>query len=280
MKHILSAPILRGRLGKWAYALIEFDLRHESAKAVKGQVIADFITAHRKVDYVAPAPWKLFFDGSTCAEGSGIDIILVAPGGQSFEFSFRIGYGDKCSNNQAEYEALLRGLRVLQDVGIDSVEAFGDSMLVVQQIPGEFNCIDETLQKYRDLCLEMIDLFSSFSIQHIPREDNSRANALAQHASGYRTRFLHGPSEVVEKTYPRAEILLDDINDWRAPIIGYLQNPSQPTERKVRRQALKYVVLDETLYRRTIEGLLLRCLGPEEANVATGEVHDGLCGMH
>ena len=134
VKHILSAPILRGRLGKWAYALIEFDLRHESAKAVKGQVIADFITAHRVVNYVTPAPWKLFFDGSTCVEGSGIGIILVAPGGQSFEFSFRIGYGDKCFNNQAEYEALLRGLRVLQDICIDSVEAFGDSMLVIQQI--------------------------------------------------------------------------------------------------------------------------------------------------
>ena len=91
------------------------------------------------------APWKLFFDGSTCAEGSGIGVILVAAGGQSFEFSFRIGYGDKCSNNQAEYEALLRGLWVLQDIDVDSVEAFGDSMRVVQQIRGGFNCIDETL---------------------------------------------------------------------------------------------------------------------------------------
>ena len=81
IKYILSAPILRGRLGKWAYALIEFDLRYESAKAVKGQVIADFITAHRTIGYVTTTPWKLFFDGSTCAEGSGIGIILVAPGG-------------------------------------------------------------------------------------------------------------------------------------------------------------------------------------------------------
>ena len=98
------------------------------------------------VDYVTPAPWKLFFDGSACVEGSGIGVILVAPGGQSFEFSFRIGYGDKCSNNQAEYEALLRGLKVLQDISADSVEPFGDTMLVVQQIQGEFNCFDEILQ--------------------------------------------------------------------------------------------------------------------------------------
>ena len=80
---------------------------------------------------MVPAPWKLFFDGSAFAEGSGIDIVLIVPRGQSFEFSFKIGYGHKCSNNQAEYEALLRGLKVLQEIGIDSVEAFGDSMLVV-----------------------------------------------------------------------------------------------------------------------------------------------------
>ena len=93
--------------------------------------------------------------------------------GRRFEFSFRIGYGHKCSNNQVKYEALLRGLKVLQEIGIDSVEAFSDSMLVVQQIRGEFNCFDETLQCYSDRCLEIIDTFSSFSIQHIPREDNN-----------------------------------------------------------------------------------------------------------
>ena len=107
--------------------------------------MADFSTAHKMIGYVVPAPWKLFFDGSTCAEGSGIGIVLITSGGQSFDFSFRIGYGHKCSNNQAEYKALLRGLKVLQENDVDSVEAFGDSMLVLQQVRGEFNCFDETL---------------------------------------------------------------------------------------------------------------------------------------
>ena len=125
-RHCKTYPLSahpQSRLGKWAYALIEFDLRYESAKAVKGQVVADFITAHKAIGYVVPAPWKLFFDRSTCVEGSDIGIVLTAPGGQSFEFSFRIGYGHKCSNNQVEYEALLRGLKVLQEIGIDLVEA-------------------------------------------------------------------------------------------------------------------------------------------------------------
>ena len=72
-------------MGKWAYALTEFDLRYESAKAVKGQVGADFIATHKTIGYVVPTPWKLFFNGSTCVEGSGIGMVLVTPGGQNFE---------------------------------------------------------------------------------------------------------------------------------------------------------------------------------------------------
>ena len=58
IKHILSMPILNGRMGKWILALSEFDLRYKSAKAVKGQVIADLVTQHHKpsVGYVEPVP--------------------------------------------------------------------------------------------------------------------------------------------------------------------------------------------------------------------------------
>ena len=68
IKHMLSMPILNGRMGKWILALSEFDLRYESAKAVKGQVIADFITQHHKpsIGYVELIPWTLFFDESSC----------------------------------------------------------------------------------------------------------------------------------------------------------------------------------------------------------------------
>ena len=58
IKHVLSMPILNGRMGKWILALSEFDLRYESAKVVKGQVIADFVTQHHKpsIGYVEPVP--------------------------------------------------------------------------------------------------------------------------------------------------------------------------------------------------------------------------------
>ena len=68
---MLSMPILNGRVGKWILTLSEFDLKYESAKAVKGQVIDDFVTQHHKptIGYVEPMPWTLFFDASSCKQG-------------------------------------------------------------------------------------------------------------------------------------------------------------------------------------------------------------------
>jgi hypothetical protein len=59
-------------------------------------------------------------------------------------------------------------------------------------------------------------------------------------------------------------------DDWRTPLVHYLENPGHITDRKVRRQALKYVMLDNTLYRRTIDGLLLKCLGSDKSQIAMG----------
>ena len=86
VKHMLSMPILNGRVGKWILALSEFDLKYESAKAVKGQVMANFITQHHKlsISYVEPMPWTLFFDGSSCKQGGGIGIVIILPWGGKF----------------------------------------------------------------------------------------------------------------------------------------------------------------------------------------------------
>ena len=113
-------------MGKWILALSEFDLRYESAKAVKGQVIADFVTQHHKpsIGYVELIPWTLFFDGSSCKQGGGIGIVIVSPQGASFEFAFPIE--PIITNNQAEYEAILKGLQLLHEVKAESIEVFGD----------------------------------------------------------------------------------------------------------------------------------------------------------
>ena len=78
--------------------------------------MADFITQHHKpsIGYVEPMPWTLFFDGSSCKQGSGIGIVIILPQGASFEFAFQTK--PMTTNNQAEYEVILKGLRLLQEV--------------------------------------------------------------------------------------------------------------------------------------------------------------------
>jgi hypothetical protein len=85
-------------------------------------------------------PWKLYFDGSTCREGQGIGVVLVSPRGAIFEQLVRLEYF--CNNNQAEYEAIILGLQILSSMGVKLVDAFGDSLLVMQQVVGVFQCFD------------------------------------------------------------------------------------------------------------------------------------------
>jgi hypothetical protein len=68
--------------------------------------------------------------------------------------------------------------------------------------------------------------------------------------------------------------------DWRLPLLECISDPGKPTDKKVKRQVLKYTSLDDDLYRRTIDGMLLKCLGEEQAKVVVWEVHDGICGSH
>jgi hypothetical protein len=139
-------PILNGRIGKWILALSEFELRFESAKAVKGQIINDFITEHRdpSINLLEITLWALFFNGSSCGKGGGVGILLISPRGEVFEFAIPIQ--PTVTNNQAEYEALLRGLQYLKEAKAISVEIYGDSELVIKQLNGQYECRNDILR--------------------------------------------------------------------------------------------------------------------------------------
>jgi hypothetical protein len=68
--------------------------------------------------------------------------------------------------------------------------------------------------------------------------------------------------------------------DWRLPLLECIRDPGNITDKKVKWQVLKYMTLEDDLYRRTIDGVLLKCLREEQAKVAVQEVHDGICGAH
>jgi ribonuclease HI len=186
----------------WAYALIEYDLAYEPLKSMKDQVVADFIVGHsidqnsnESCNLVSIRSWKLFFDGSTCREGQGVGVVLVSPRGAIFEQSVRLEYC--CTNNQVKYEATLLGLQILCSMGMKHVEAFGDLLLVVQQVAGMFQCFNGSLNAYLDKCLEIIALFDDFTVQHISRDENIVVNDLAQQASGFQSN--RGKFDFLEK---------------------------------------------------------------------------------
>jgi ribonuclease HI len=109
--------------------------------------------------------------------------VIISPSGMYIDLSIRLEFA--CTNNQVEYESLLHGLEYLRDLGARDIDVFEDSNLIMQQIRGDSQCLDGVLNSYRDRCLNIIKLFDTFNIKHIPREENSRANRLAQQASGY-----------------------------------------------------------------------------------------------
>jgi ribonuclease HI len=96
--------------------------------------MANFVTQYcgSEVKLVEPALWTLFFDGSSCGVGSGIGIVLISPRGTSFEFS--LPTERTATNNQVEYQAVLKGIKLLREIKADTVEIFGDFMLVINQL--------------------------------------------------------------------------------------------------------------------------------------------------
>jgi hypothetical protein len=136
VKFILQKPVLRGRIRKWIYSLVEYDLHYESLQSVKGQVVADFVVDHMVsvdggIGLVESGAWSLFFDGVVCRRGQGVGYIIVSPNGKSFEASVQLDF--ECTKNEVEYEALLYGLEHLISMGVRDVDVYGDSKLMVQQ---------------------------------------------------------------------------------------------------------------------------------------------------
>jgi hypothetical protein len=113
IKHMLSAPVLKGRLKKWMFALSEFDIRYQPVKAVKGQALADLIAEriNTNIATLSVRAWAMYFDGSACEDGCGIGILLVSPRGVTYSFSIRLPA--PCTNNLVEYEVVHRGMELL-----------------------------------------------------------------------------------------------------------------------------------------------------------------------
>jgi hypothetical protein len=166
-------------------------------------------------------------------------------------FEFAIPIQPTVTNNQAEYEALLGGLQYLKEAGAISIEIYGDSELVIKQLNGQYECKSDALRNYYEECREILKSFQLVILQHIPREHNEEANRLAQSASGYRENQEVFAMEVCALGGDLAE------DDWRKEIVDYLEDPSRKDSRKLRYKAIKLVLLDGSLFYKSLDGVLL-----------------------
>ncbi|MFC4245475.1 ribonuclease HI [Natribaculum luteum] len=123
----------------------------------------------------------VYFDGA--ARGNpgpaAIGWVIVTGDGIVAEESERIG---RATNNQAEYEALLAALEAARAYGYDEVHVRGDSELIVKQVRGEYDTNDPKLREKRVSALEILSSFDEWTIEHVPREINDRADGLANEA--------------------------------------------------------------------------------------------------
>jgi hypothetical protein len=134
IEHMLSAPVLKGPLEKWMFVLSEFDIQYQPSKVIKGQALADLIAEriNTNIATLSVRAWAMYFDGLACEDGCGIGILLVSPRGVTYSFSIRLPA--PCTNNLAEYEVVRKGMELLVEAGVEAVEVFGESKLVISQL--------------------------------------------------------------------------------------------------------------------------------------------------
>ena len=117
----------------------------------------------------------MYVDGASNQNDSGVGLVLISPEKIIIEKSLRLD----STNNEAEYEALMMGMAMVQRMGRKSVKFFSDSRLVVGQVKGEFKMKDEKMQGYLSQVKCLQSNFESFNLLHIPRSNNAHANSLA-----------------------------------------------------------------------------------------------------
>ncbi|XP_019178800.1 PREDICTED: uncharacterized protein LOC109173935 [Ipomoea nil] len=297
LSHQLLGSFLRNtnssaKMARWAMHLSQFDIDFKPRPAIKGQALADFIvecTTREVTDQVETENggwWTLSTDGSSNSKGCGGGVVLVTPEG--FRAYYAIRFHFKLSNNEAEYEALLNGLRLAAGLRAEKVRIRCDPKLVVSQVSGEYEANEGSMQKYRDTVLRTLREFEGYEIHQVPREQNADADMLSKLSTRVpshirkiaRLEDLETSSIDVSWVFPvqsREPFWIDHIKRYKAD--GTL--PQDEADAKVTKlRAPSYVVSGDKLYKRSYNGTLLRCLYPDEAKLAMKEVHEGVCSAH
>ncbi|XP_019153560.1 PREDICTED: uncharacterized protein LOC109150044, partial [Ipomoea nil] len=259
-------------------------VKYVMAKSVKGQALADFLADHpipaeRELSDDLPdedvlvievlPPWKMYFDGASHREGAGAGVVFVTPEGEVLPYSFTLT--EQCSNNIAEYQALILGLEIAADMKQLRINIYGDSKLIINQVLGLYEVKKAELVPYNN--------YAKILMQWLGDPEYKYVKGGWFHQSLMKTAQL---MKLLNSLLPQFYDIGND--DWRQPLIDYLTDqklPEDPRKRvDIKRRTPRFIYYKETLYRRSFDGIFLRCLGEEEALQAMQEAHSGVCGAH
>jgi ribonuclease HI len=219
-----------GRIRKWATEINEFFIDYVHRSSIQSQALADFVTdwtpgAQKEVTKEVEA-WTVFCDGSWGTFGAGAAAVLVAPSKVRTCYAARLDFS--CTNNIAEYEALLLGLRKLKAMGVRRETLKTDSQVISGHVDKSSKARDPKLEKNLNTVRRLEASFEGFSVKNIPRGENEHAGLLAKSAA----QGLPLPLEVFFETIKaplvelmeRAVLTISHVHieDWRTEIISFL----------------------------------------------------------
>ncbi|KAK1643568.1 hypothetical protein QYE76_061373 [Lolium multiflorum] len=148
--------------------LSAFDINYQAITAIKSEALADFLADWTETPEGAPdpepEPWIMHFDESKQHQGSGAGVTLKSPIGEELQYVLQIHF--EATNNMAEYEALLHGLRIANEIGIKYIICCGDSDLVAQQVAGTWNARNSVMAAYRDEVDEIAKFFLGYEVKN------------------------------------------------------------------------------------------------------------------
>jgi ribonuclease HI len=173
----------------------------------------------------------MFFDRSLMKTGAGAGLLFISPLGKHIRYVLRLHF--PASNNVAEYEALVNGLRIAIELGVRRLDAHGDSQLVIDQVMKNSHCRDPKMEAYCDEVRRLEDKFYGLELNHIARRYNETADELAKIASG-RTTI---PPDVFSRDLHQPSVKIDDTPEPEAPSAQSEASSARPEAPSARREA-------------------------------------------
>ncbi|XP_019190616.1 PREDICTED: uncharacterized protein LOC109185074 [Ipomoea nil] len=302
---VLQNPSSSGRLVKWAVELTQYEIEYQPRPSIKGQALADFLvecTASEE-DKVRTSEddlgewWEMHADGAASRQHCGGGVMLITPEG--FRLYYALSYLFPTSNNEAKYEAVLNGLRLVKALGVERLRIKTDSRLVVGQISGTCEGRNARMTLYKEKAAEMLKEFKANEIEYISRTDNVEADILSKIAlegvPDHLIKIFHKeelsrpsieetPLEVQQVTHAEWDREKNPEMFWIEDIRRFKETDELPEDPgvavKVRRKAPSFQILDGQLYKRSFGGPLLKCLLRPEAEKIMDEAHRGICAAH